>query len=1126
MKNQIIISCLFFLLSISVYSQKPEEKAFLTVRGGVSYFTNGKPMSGVTVNLYEKSSLIETITTNSEGNFNFKLNLNSEYYIEVSKQGHISKKIYYNTNIPDYEKAVLLSEFEFTLFSPCPSLDYSLYKDPVALVKYNKPAREFNVDREYEKRFMDNNEKLLMDHENCDENEYQKIVKKADEQFKTKNYNESRASYSEARQLKYDDKYVQNQIDEIDKILANQGNADKQFANIIQQADNYFKINNLSLAKELYKKAQSLKPTDSYATSKIQEIDRLLAQKNQAQQQQMTTETQYQQHLTAGNTALNSGNYSAAKQAYQQALTVKPGDAFATQKIAETDKLLNEKQKMSFQELAKKQLYDESIVEADALFAQNDLVNARASYLKANAILPEQQYPKQKMNEIDLKLKAQEQEKEKLYTTAMAEAERLFASKNYDQSKAQYQKALTLKPAEQYPRQKITEIDKLLADLKNQQAQQKAKLEQFNQTMAEADKLLAQGDLANAKLNYQKAIGIMPDQALPKQKITEVDNTIKAREQEKDKQYLTTIADADRAFAAKNYEQAKALYLQAASQKPNDIYPKNRIAETDKLLADQQKAMAQQKAQKDIYTQTMAEADKLLAQGDLINAKTAYNRAATIIPDQILPKQKIAEIDNTLKTREQEKDKQFMQFVQSADKAFTTKNLAQAKTDYENALKLKPTDAYTNQRIAEVNRLIAEQQQNLAKQKATDDAYNAAIQKANNLFNSKQLVAALQAYQEASTIKPAEQLPQSRIAEINNQLKQAETEKNFKDALAQADNYMKIKDFDNAQMAYQNALSIKPNDPYATQQKALAEKEIIGKIKQAADQKARKDAYDKSIIEAEKMLAAKDYENARATFLSASNLMPNEVYPKQKLAEVDKLLGNKKLQLDYQAAVVNGDNLLSQNKLDEAAAEYKKALALKANDQYASSKLKEIDQIRQKSALEQQDKAKKQQTYQQMIVKADDLFNKANYEMAKAEYEKAQLFMPEEVYPKQRINKIKDMLSLLAKDKAMQQQAQAKTTQKKVIEDLKFKDDSERERYLKDLLTKYPPGITLEVYKEEKRTVNRYIIVRENKAVDLREIRHSWGGVDYIRNDKPATSMYFNGQIKSREGEYFNKIEF
>jgi hypothetical protein len=48
------------------------------------------------------------------------------------------------------------------------------------------------------------------------------------------------------------------------------------------------------------------------------------------------------------------------------------------------------------------------------------------------------------------------------YANAIQQADRFFAGKTYDQSKGKYNEALTLKPEESYPKERIAEIDRIL----------------------------------------------------------------------------------------------------------------------------------------------------------------------------------------------------------------------------------------------------------------------------------------------------------------------------------------------------------------------------------------------------------------------------------------------------------------------------------------------------------------------------------------------------------------------------------------------------------------------------------------------------------------------------------------
>ncbi|NJM16297.1 MAG: hypothetical protein HC896_13810 [Bacteroidales bacterium] len=102
---------------------------------------------------------------------------------------------------------------------------------------------------------------------------------------------------------------------------------------------------------------------------------------------------------------------------------------------------------------------------------------------------------------------------------------------------------------------------------------------------------------------------------------------------------------------------------------------------------------------------------------------------------------------------------------------------------------------------------------------------------------------------------------------------------------------------------------------------------------------------------------------------------------------------------------------------------------------------------------------------------------------------------------------------------------QAARVDKPKLEELTFNTESEREIYLEKLSKKYPAGITHEVYKEEKATVNRFVIVRNNQANEFREVKYYWGGADYTLNGKPITAQYFLQQTKPRDNDYYNKKE-
>src|SRR5690606_11385379 len=139
------------------------------------------------------------------------------------------------------------------------------------------------------------------------------------------------------------------------------------------------------------------------------------------------------------------------------------------------------------------------------------------------------------------------------------------------------------------------------------EAEEKAKTEQYNAAIAAADNGLNAKKYEDAKAKYNEAIGIKPDEKYPKDKIAEIDSILadlakkEAEEKAKTEQYNAAIAAADNALNAKKYEDAKAKYNEAIGIKPDEKYPKDKIAEIDSILADLAKKEAEEKAKTEQY---------------------------------------------------------------------------------------------------------------------------------------------------------------------------------------------------------------------------------------------------------------------------------------------------------------------------------------------------------------------------------------------------------------------------------------------------------------------------------------------------------------------------------------------
>src|SRR5690606_34002087 len=123
----------------------------------------------------------------------------------------------------------------------------------------------------------------------------------------------------------------------------------------------------------------------------------------------------------------------------------------------------------------------------------------------------------------------------------------------------------------------------------------------------EADSQLGKKNYEAAKAKYQEASEIKDSEAYPKQKIKEIDGILaelakKAEEEKKAKElqekYQAAIAAADAAFKAENCDQATTKYTEAGGLKPEERYPKDQLAAIATKKAEAAKKAEEEKKAK------------------------------------------------------------------------------------------------------------------------------------------------------------------------------------------------------------------------------------------------------------------------------------------------------------------------------------------------------------------------------------------------------------------------------------------------------------------------------------------------------------------------------------------------
>ncbi len=1134
--------------------------------GGFVTNLKGNGMPGVSVVVNQGGKILNTVTTDGTGKYDFDLPLNFDYSIVVSKPGMATKKYAVSTRGVPPEKATSKFssvEASLTLFEKLDGVDYSLLNQPLNKYTYNPTKDNFEYDKGYLDQMLGGLQNLmaaiqneLKKREDIEAN-YAATIKAADKAFQKNDWPGAKADYQSALAMKPNESWPKAQLAQIDKVIAEQAALNKKkeddakkagedaikkkaeedlnnkYLAAIKKGDDGFGKKDWAVAKAGYNEALSYKAAETYPKNQLAAIEKAIADaaKNKADADaKAALDAKYAVAIKKGDDGFAAKTWAAAKAAYTEALGVKPTEQYPKDKIAAIDKLLADEANAAKNKADIDAKYLAAIKKGDDGFAAKSWIAAKAGYQEALGVKPTEQYPKDKIAAIDKSIADEAAAKAKAdadaaakaaldakYAAAIKKGDDAFATKTWVAAKAGYTEALGVKPAEQYPKDKIAAIDKAIADENANKS--KAELDaKYAAALKKGDDAFATKTWVAAKAGYTEALGIKPAEQYPKDKIAAIDKAIadeaaaKAKadgdaktKAELEAKYLAAIKKGDDAFATKDWTTARGGYTEALGYKSGEKYPKDQIALIDKNLGDA--AAAKAKADADAAAKAKAEADA----------------AAKLAADA--------------KTKA-ELEAKYAAAIKKGDDAFTAKTWATARTGYNEALGFKPTEQYPKDRLAAIDKAIADEKNNMdaaAKAKAEAELkakYDAAIKKGDDGFAAKSWLASKGAYNEALGYKPTEKYPKDQIAlidkaladELANKSKseadaaaKAALEAKYQAAIKKGDAAFAKKDWPTARGGYNEALGIKANEQYPKDKLAAIDKAIEDeKNNMDASAKAKAEAelnakYQAAIKKGDAAFLKKDWPNARSGFNEALGFKPAEQYPKDRLAAIDKAIADEKNNMDaaakakaeaelnakYLAAIKKGDDAYAKKDWTTARAGFKEALGIKPDEQYPKDKLDALDKIAVaiKNAATNTVVATNtvaaptaDDKYKAAIKKGDDNFNVKNYKPAKKLYEEALIWKGGDEYAMGKLAEIEKMLN-----------GDANTG----LDERK-----------KALLAKYPPGVTEETINGNGVVIIQRVVVKDNDVWVFQKKIFSWGGIAFFRDNTPIIELTFEAETK------------
>lgn len=544
--------------------------------------------------------------------------------------------------------------------------------------------------------------------------------------------------------------------------------------------------------------------------------------------------------------------------------------------------------------------YESLMKKGNDKFSAKDYISAKTYYEMALKQKSGDATAKKKLDETVKKIQEDGARQEVFYAHLDA-GDQYYGQQKYEEALSEYEQALKVFPEDKYVG---GQADAVRAILKERQDKQDA----FDTAMSLGESLLAEENFDAAIMQFETAIGIFPNDKLPKEKLTE------ARQK---KQLYTekmtrfdNLMEAARQFGLrKNYEAAIDKLSQALELFPNDL-------QANTLKNDYQTA----KGIADRYNGIIAEADRLYESKAYKEAKVQYQSALTVVSGDAYATDMIARLDPLIAQQDAEEAARIAA-EQEAARLAAEAEAARIAAEAEAARLAAEAEAARLAAEAEAARIAAEQEaariaaeQEAARLAAEEAARIAAeeearrqaelaaaeaerqatiksmLDAAGELFAQQDYANAKLKYQEVVAYDKGNATATAKIQEIDGIFAQmaAELEANYNKAMSAGDQAMTAEKFAEAITHFQSALVYKPNDPTATTQLASAERAENDRIA------ALRAQYNAFIKEGDGHFKSNTFDKAIEAYTKAEEL-GLETYPTEMIARISEIIEQNKL---------------------------------------------------------------------------------------------------------------------------------------------------------------------------------------------------------------------------------------
>lgn len=214
-----------------------------------------------------------------------------------------------------------------------------------------------------------------------------------------------------------------------------------------------------------------------------------------------------------------------------------------------------------------------------------------------------------------------------------------YGTKKYDKAKADYEKALALKPDDRDLKKKIADTEAALGQLAAAERAEQEKEQRFQDLMKQGEQQMAENELPFAKNSFAKALEIKPTSTEARNKLRQVEDAlaleVKKQEAEraKERQYVVLLQDGSKAMEVRDYKTARTKYNEALALKPDAPEPKKKLSDIkvieDQIAADEKAKRDKEEAAKQaaqLAFQKQQEEERIRKERELAARQEALNK--------------------------------------------------------------------------------------------------------------------------------------------------------------------------------------------------------------------------------------------------------------------------------------------------------------------------------------------------------------------------------------------------------------------------------------------------------------------------------------------------------------------